>query len=244
VRGDYTSIYVRKTLVHELTHAIQDQHFDLNHLVRGGVDDAALAVRSLVEGDARRVEGGWVSTLSIGQQDLLERQARQAGDEEFPADFAVGFDNFPYVVGSRFTQGLIQLAGQAALDAAFAKPPGSTKQIIQPDHYLSGDNPVAVDPPSADGATIDRGTLGELELIYVLSRAIPSAQAVVLASDWAGSSYVTWHGPQGPCIRARFVASSPLGAQGMLAALQAWANAAPQRSAEGTSPVTITGCAS
>jgi hypothetical protein len=244
VRGDYASVYVRKTLVHELTHALQDQHFGIGPLLSASSDDAALARRSLVEGDAHRIEENWVSTLSIQEQDLLERQARQAGDEEFPTAFDVGFDNFPYVVGSMFTQSLLDKGGQSALDGAFSRPPQSTKQIIDPSRYLAGDNPIAVSAPPADGQVIDQGTLGEFELIYVLGEVIPSNEAVVLASDWGGSRFVTWRGATGPCVRARFVTESLGGAQAMQAALQAWASSAPGRSATGINPITLTACAS
>jgi hypothetical protein len=222
---------------------LQDQHFDLSHLLAAGDNDAALAQRSLVEGDARRIENNWVSTLSIDEQNLLERQARKAGDEAFPPGYLLSIESFPYIVGERFTTSLTGLGSQVGLDKAFAHPPASTKQIIDPQRYVAGDNPVSVPAPRADGLVVDQGTLGEFELIYVLAQAISPGAAVPLASDWAGSSYVTWQGPSGPCTRANVATESSAGAQAMLAALQLWASVVPSRSVTSGSVLTLTSCA-
>jgi hypothetical protein len=242
IRGSDISVYTSKTIVHELTHALQDQHFDLRRLLGSPNADMDLAYRSLFEGDARRIEEGWVSTLSLEEQDLLERQARQNGDEEFPAGYLLGFTNFPYVVGSRFDNSLIAAGGQSLLDAAFANPPTSSKQIIQPPAFISHDNPVPVIPPAADGTVVDHGVIGEFELIYVLAQDMSGSAAAVFSSGWAGSSYVTWQGAKSPCTRIRLATEGPIGATGMLVALQSWAQGG-NRTIQGTNPITITACA-
>ena len=57
VRGTEMTVGLEVTLVHELTHALQDQHFDLERLDGPQLDDgAATAFRGLAEGDALRVE--------------------------------------------------------------------------------------------------------------------------------------------------------------------------------------------
>jgi hypothetical protein len=242
VRGADISVYTSRTLVHELTHALQDQHFDLQRFLGSPNADVDLAERSLFEGDAMRIESGWVGTLSPSEQDLLERQARQKGDELFPAGYLIGFTNFPYLAGQQFDNTLIGAGGQGLLDKAFATPPTSTKQIIQPDAFVAGDLPVPVSPPAADGATVDHGVIGEFELIYVLAETMSGSDAAALASGWAGSSYVTWQGPSGPCTRIRLATEGPIGSTGMLAALQAWAGGG-HRTIVATDPITITACA-
>jgi hypothetical protein len=243
VRGACCDIYVRRTLIHELTHALQDQHFDLKRLLIPGEDDRALAVRALVEGDARRIDENWVSTLQTGEQNLLEIESRQQGDELFPAGFVLGFDTFPYNVGKDFTRGLIAIGGQAELDKAFATLPSSTKQIINPNAYAAGDNPRPVAPPPAGGAIVDQGTIGQFELIYVLAESISVQDAVALSADWGGSSFVTWRGPSGPCMRLRLETEQATGAEAMSVALNAWASDAPGRSVQGTNPITLNACA-
>ena len=244
IRGNSASIYVQRTIVHELTHALQDQRLGgLQTLIQAGDDDSALAARALVEGDAFRIQNAWVGSLSPEEQDLLEREARKNGDEQFPSEFLVGFQNFPYVLGEFFANKLIAAGGQAALDRAFAKPPVSTKQIIIPPAYLAGDNPVAVPAPAAGGAVIDHGTIGQFELIYVLAQAVGTQAAAFSSAGWAGSSFVTWQGTSGPCTRANFEAEGGAPGTALLdAGLRAWAAAAPGRSVQGTTVLTVTAC--
>jgi len=71
VRGtDLTDVDVRVTIVHELTHALQDQHFDLTKL-----DDAVetegedFALTALVEGDATSIEDDYLFSLPQAEQD-------------------------------------------------------------------------------------------------------------------------------------------------------------------------------
>jgi hypothetical protein len=244
VRGAYASVYVRKTLVHELTHALQDQRFDLRRIMSAGVTnyDQYLAEQALVEGDARRVESGYTSTLSPAEQDLLEREARKRGDEEYPAGFLLGFQSFPYVVGNHFAMNLITAGGQAALDKAFAQPPLSTKHILQLRAYLGGDNPIAVPAPPADGPVVSQGTLGEFPLVYVLAQVMSVSDAATLSAGWGGDAYVTWATAKGSCTRLRLMTEGQFGSSDMLAALQAWASTAPGRTVGGNNPITVTAC--
>ena len=64
IRGTQISPALTVTLVHELTHALQDQHFDLDREDESedGADEDVF--RSLVEGDATRIEDGYVASLS------------------------------------------------------------------------------------------------------------------------------------------------------------------------------------
>ncbi|MFV1991165.1 MAG: hypothetical protein ACC652_10535, partial [Acidimicrobiales bacterium] len=68
IRGEEITTDVKLTIVHELVHALQDQHFDLST-----TDDlegqALVAKRALIEGDARAVEVDYLRTLSDSEQD-------------------------------------------------------------------------------------------------------------------------------------------------------------------------------
>ena len=66
VRGDAATVSVKHVVVHELTHALQDQWFGLDVNQRGQTDDQALAYISLVEGDAVRIEREYIASLSAG----------------------------------------------------------------------------------------------------------------------------------------------------------------------------------
>ncbi len=54
---------------------------------------------------------------------------------------------FPYTGGLTFTQRLHAGGGWAAVDAAFAKPPASTEQVIHPEKYDSRRGPDSGRPP-------------------------------------------------------------------------------------------------
>jgi hypothetical protein len=75
VRGTEIDVTLEATLVHELTHALQDQHFDLDAATRdldpNDSDDTARyhAYTALVEGDAMRIELGYVDRLSSDELD-------------------------------------------------------------------------------------------------------------------------------------------------------------------------------
>ena len=68
IRGKKLTPTVQSTLVHELTHALQDQHFDLEKrtakLEKADDSAASSAFDSLVEGDASRIETAWREDLS------------------------------------------------------------------------------------------------------------------------------------------------------------------------------------
>src|SRR5215467_7413686 len=68
VRGNSASVCVKHVVVHELTHAIQDQWFSLNVQTSSGNDDADTAYITLVEGDAVRIESAYIATLSAKDQ--------------------------------------------------------------------------------------------------------------------------------------------------------------------------------
>ena len=71
MRGtDLDDVDVRVTLVHELTHALQDQHFDLTKLDRGvETSGEDFALTALVEGDATSVEDDYLFSLPDDEQD-------------------------------------------------------------------------------------------------------------------------------------------------------------------------------
>ena len=240
VKGVGTTPYARYVLVHELTHALQDQQFDLSRL-RADNNDAALAARAVVEGDAQRTMRSYLSTLTVIEQDAIEREARGRQDDIYNQAYYTSFDNFPYVVGMAWNDAVRGTRGQAALDAAFRSYPQSTAEIMHPDRYLAGVGPIAVSPPPADGPIVDQGVVGEYQLVYLLARVIDDHDAFAIAQAWGGSRFVTWNSGNRSCTRVRFTMLGP-GADRVLAqALGAWAATADAH-VEGSGPVTLTAC--
>jgi hypothetical protein len=195
-------------LAHELTHALQDQNFDLQKfpLKIKTNDDLALATSALIEGDAT-IAGLWVygENMEIGSmfKDLgamLGQDTRQLlGAPPFIQEMV----KFPYQAGAQFALALYMSGGNEALDAAFRNPPTCTKDILHPEKFLQQRaSPERVDLPpleSKDWRLIGNNVLGEFGMRYVLQLEIGDFEAQMLARAWNGDRYQVYErGTNGP----------------------------------------------
>ncbi|MEA2614960.1 MAG: hypothetical protein QOE72_743 [Chloroflexota bacterium] len=215
VRGTAPTPFVREVLVHELTHALQDQWFGIDRpQLDSGVDERAQAFSALVEGDAVRIEDEYLASLPASQRvrARLERDAATGVGGETPAPLAA-IVHFPYTAGATFVRALATVRGQAGVDAAFRTPPATSAEILEPQRFLGGTAAaVHVATPAAAGPVIDRGVLGELGLRLLLEHAaatgaIRSADAEAAAAVWHGDAYVTWTGGATACMRVALAAA-------------------------------------
>lgn len=137
----------RSVIVHEVVHALQDEHF---HLTRGPFashprdHDAELAATALVEGDATEVQERYVAGLSAGElvgelASALGAAPNGAGTHTPP--YLERQLLFPYTAGDAFVKALRARGGQRLLDRAFAHPPRTTAAVLDPARYLAGDPP-------------------------------------------------------------------------------------------------------
>lgn len=230
VRGaDLDSPQVRTTIVHELTHALQDQHFDLDRPeLDRREDEAAIAFSGVVEGDAVRVERMYVSSLPRAEQKRAEREELEAGSQ-LPASVPLVLLEliaFPYIFGPTFASVVVDKGGQARLDQAFVTPPTTTEQILDPNLFLAGQGATAVPKPEAKGTVIDEGVMGEYVLMLLLARtgdgSSSNAQAAALAKAWRGDSYRAWDDGASTCVRARLVTDGVESTRRLQAALNDW----------------------
>ncbi|HEX2054707.1 MAG TPA: hypothetical protein VHJ78_13415 [Actinomycetota bacterium] len=219
--------FLRRVLVHELTHALDDQHFGIGRGIAG--DEAAAAFKSLIEGSAIRVERLYVSSLPAAVQDQIQEEEERirAGTEVPPAvEQLLGF---PYVFGPAFVEALLR-EGADRLDQAFSSPPTSSEQVLDPARYLSGDAPRVVTTPRAEGAAIDDGEIGPLLLRLLLDSRLDPAVAEEAATGWDGDRYVTWRSPDGrTCLRAQFAVDAPEDASQLQSALAQWVSRVTDR---------------
>lgn len=247
VRGVDASPATKHVLVHELTHALQDQYFSLGKVPSGTGDEAYEAFLGLVEGDAVRIENQYIASLSQDEQ----RQVSSAGGGGPPPNVPTVLLEilaFPYQVGPTFTQAVLAAGGQPRLDAAFTTRPTTTAQILQPQKFLNGVGPAAVTPPAADGPVLDKGALGELGLILMLDGAVAAGRlgqsdARAASTAWAGDQYVAWDQGAQSCVRARFATDGTSGGAALLKGLTAYASSVPGARVEGTGPFVVTSCA-
>lgn len=152
---DLPEAALQPVLVHELFHAIQDQRWGIDRLVdqRRWITDSALAVQSLLEGDAMAamfgVSVGSVDQLSDGPvaSALLERLLAGAADEMPDGVPSALWEQtlFPYTGGTPFVIELARRRGWEAVDSLYDAPPQSTEQVLHVDRFLSGDEPTWID---------------------------------------------------------------------------------------------------
>lgn len=206
VRGIEVDPYVEMVIVHELTHALQDQVFDLD---RPGLDEPGdergVAFTTLVEGDAVRVENAWRADQSEQVQDqLTAEEERRFGDRDEQDITVVDvLFGFPYFAGEPYVEQVLERGGQPALDEAFRNPPTSTEQVLHPG------SPAPVPPPAPDVPARDRvdaGVLGEQGLALMLG-VDPREDGPQVG--WAGDRYVTAEEGDGYCTRATVVMDTP-----------------------------------
>jgi hypothetical protein len=233
VRGHDLGIGTEVTLAHELTHTLQDQHFDLqDHQNRLRTVDAIQPYRALVEGDAMRVESAYIRSLSAGQQ----QGAVHAAEEEVAATMdrapwaAFAVTGGPYALGPGMVSALESDAGEHAIDLAFRTPPAHQVQLLNPGALLDTFILIPVPEPKLRHGERRVGPatpIGAMTLYATLAARLDPASAMSAADDWGGSSAVAFIRDGDACVRAAFRTEHPDGTAVLADALRAWASFGP-----------------
>ena len=134
------SPYERDTLAHELTHAIDDQHFGLERLDRLGAtcqDEASAASIAVVEGSATYVQVQYVRRFLTPDEQLqfVQEANSPGGSAGDVPPFILQTQEWSYTQGLRFVTALVTGGGEEAVDHALTDLPVSTEQIIHPERY-------------------------------------------------------------------------------------------------------------
>ena len=229
VRGTEITPFVREVLAHELTHALDDQWFNLDRPQLDTADDeTGFGFTALTEGDATRVEDAYLATFSGGdraeaaseQQQLLLQHPEVLSLPEVLLDIS----QEPYTDGPTLVKAILAAGQQPRLDAAFQQPPTTSEQVMDPSKFLAGEGAVPVPLPTADGAVSNKGVLGAfmLEELMIESGSVSNVDDAI--GGWGGDAYVTWIGSTGKtCLRDTFVGDTPAGTALLAQALSQWA---------------------
>lgn len=226
VKGTQLTPHARVTLVHELDHALQDQHFELHRPELEDADDeSALGFSALAEGDATRIDQAYRATLTP------EEQEQAAAEEIGAADLStllsvppvlIQLVVFPYSAGPGFVEAVLEAGGQEVLDAAFAEPPTTSEHIIHPPRYLRGEERLEVEPPQSEGDVIDQGVWGSLALALMIGDGAATPEALAAVDGWGGDWYVAWERGEQLCVRSRVVVDRPDTLAALVTGLEQW----------------------
>jgi hypothetical protein len=193
-------------LAHELTHALQDQHFSIGEKLRPSKDDdQSLAWRALIEGDATLTGFGFVlgeiddKKLATIQQ-LLEGSLDQTRSSLAHLPEAIVESMlFQYHGGLRFVSRLFKERGWSGVNALYSAPPLSSEQLLHPEKFFEAfDSPAAVELPDfaallgPQWSEIENDTLGELMVRVLLRRFLGEAEADRGAAGWDGDRFVAF----------------------------------------------------
>ncbi len=246
----------RVTVAHELTHALQDQHFDLQKLEKEAAKaHASTPLRTVVEGDAVRIQDDYSSSLSQADQDAYEQersstsqQARSEVDAKgVPESLSVLFEA-PYDLGPTMLQAVIAKEGEQGIDGLFEHPPTADASYLTPSTLVEHRVFKDVAPPALSAGEKRSGkpdVFGAFALYQVLSSRLDPSVALAAADAWGGDSMVTFTRQGATCLRAQFVGKSGDGTTKIGDALAQWAAQMPAGAAQVDSKaggVTLTAC--
>ena len=224
-------------MAHELTHALQDQTIGLDKWMKKGekdlgemrkdptpediendeMDDAREAV---VEGQAETVmmeyELAPVGRTIADSPDLVEtmeaQMANGADDSKVFKDAPIFLREsltFPYSYGMKFVIKVMEKGGKAkAFAGMLANPPHTTREIMQPETYLSGEKIEPMRVPEfkrdfKDYVKFDIGAMGEFDVAVLIEQYAGKKLSDEMYPEWRGGYYYA--------ARPKNNAAAPLG---------------------------------
>ncbi|HEY6769674.1 MAG TPA: hypothetical protein VI386_33450 [Candidatus Sulfotelmatobacter sp.] len=224
-------------MAHELTHALQDQTINLQKWMKKGEKDLAEskkdpspadiendeidnARQAVVEGQAEAVMIEYalapVGRSIADSPDMVD--AMESSMVNGTPDSAVFKDapifmkeslTFPYSYGLEFVVKVMQKGGkEKAFAGVLANPPHTTRQIMQPETYLSGEKiePMRIPDFARDFKNyikFDIGAMGEFDVALLIEQYAGKPLAKRLYPEWRGGYYYA--------ARSKADATAPLG---------------------------------
>jgi hypothetical protein len=184
--GDDFGAYAESVVIHELVHALQDQHFELldNDDLEG---DPSYVASAIIEGDALLREATYVQAMSLAEQAAY---FAAAADIDTSA-----LDTLPGYIVESFTSAYLdgfffhQEIGLDEIDSQFINPPESSEQLLDADKYRRDEQPREVVLPDLElpGYTLwFDAPAGQKDLELLLTDGIGATEADAAAVGWGG----------------------------------------------------------
>ena len=198
----------KPVMAHELTHALQDQHFNLRRFEKWpkGDSDAELAAHAMIEGDATLAMTLYMAKhplvalafiRSLGGSNMSSEQFKQA-----PRALRESLV-FPYEQGTEWATQVYKRGGWKSVSQAFTKLPLSSEHILHPDKYFQYEVPQKVALPDvrsllgANWKRIDYDVNGEWSFYLILDQFLNApVESKRAAAGWAGDRYAVYQGPK------------------------------------------------
>lgn len=209
-------------LAHELTHALQDQNYDLMKWMKAGevldkdempvagTDESIGARHAVVEGQAMVVFADYVlapmGRTLLNSPGLIYRMedpsVKATHDSQMLHDAPIimrATGTFPYHDGLIFEGELLQAGGKKmAFAGVFAHPPRNSHEVMEPRAYLAHEKPASLPIPDTkallgDSYEIyDAGSIGELDVQALLWQLGTRTLADDLSRSWQGGAYMAF----------------------------------------------------
>jgi hypothetical protein len=200
---EFNEILSAALAIHELTHALQDQHFRAGDrlLAMKGKADAQMAYQAVLEGEAMLVMAA--SLFEQFGQDLDD----MVGNDAFLASLSMMAElnpgvpagtpayfveslKFPYLAGLRLVLMAYRRGGWEGVDALHKNPPASTEQVLHAEKFFTkAAEVVPADVPPQKSKNLMSDTMGEFGWRFLLGEEA--------ASGWGGDSVQVREGPAG-----------------------------------------------
>jgi hypothetical protein len=210
----------KPVMIHELTHAIQDQHFDLNRILRDPKieqnDDEGLARQAVLEGDGVAVMMNYLlagvkrdfaslPNLAFIMRSMSSSTQAQLAIYSSAPLYLQEMLVFPYGYGAAFLQKLWnKTPSWEAVNKIYSDLPLSTEQIMHPEKYLDARDdpkPIDVQDPAKFLGESWKATytnvLGEFSLNIMMRLHLGEEQANRAAEGWGGDRVVLLEDEQG-----------------------------------------------
>src|SRR5271170_3685335 len=194
-------------LVHEMAHALADQHFHLSKFIHEGMksDDGATARQAVMEGQATWLmvaylvkEAGGPAEIPQATIETMKKSVESSAVQQYPVFSQAPLYIreslvFPYANGLAFQDAVFRKLGKDAFAEVFVHPPSSSGQILHPERYLGHAGLAIPKPPAAPGAREFRkladGTLGEFDFRVLLEQYTSAEEGAAAAEHLVGGSY-------------------------------------------------------
>jgi hypothetical protein len=211
----------RPVLAHELTHALQDQSFGLEKWMQVGdqsshagapspddiaTDEVQAARQAVIEGQAMVTLLDY--SLAPTGKTLLDtpqiaealKQGMLVGTADTPTFrsapvFLKETLTFPYRYGIDFTAALLNAGGkELAFGEVFKNPPSTTREIMEPQTYLSHEKVAPLklldfDKDFKGYERFDIGAIGEFDVAVLVEQYAGGDEARELYPHWRGGYY-------------------------------------------------------